>query len=64
MDVEEGATVSSVMRILEEEHPDLAPYSGYLMTAVNSQYVERSHALKEFDEVAFVPPVSGGSDHV
>lgn len=61
MDVEDGATVSSVMKRLEEEHPGLAPYTGFLMTAVNSEYVEKSHPLKEHDEVAFVPPVSGGS---
>lgn len=60
IDVEDGATVATIMNMLEGEHPNLSAYTGYLMTAVNSQYVERTHTLKEGDEVAFVPPVSGG----
>ena len=61
VDLEDGATVATLMRRLESDHPKLSPYVGYLMTAVNAQYVERSHPLKEGDEVAFIPPVSGGS---
>jgi molybdopterin converting factor small subunit len=60
MDMEDGATVSTLLRALEEGYPGLSAYSNYLMTAVNSQYVERTHSLQEGDEVAFVPPVSGG----
>ena len=31
-----------------------------LMYAVNREYVDRSHALRDGDEVALIPPVSGG----
>jgi MoaE-MoaD fusion protein len=32
-----------------------------LMLAVNREYVQRGHALHDGDEVALIPPVSGGS---
>ena len=32
-----------------------------LLYAVNREYVERDHALADGDEVALIPPVSGGS---
>jgi MoaE-MoaD fusion protein len=32
-----------------------------LLYAVNREYVERSHGLEDGDEVALIPPVSGGS---
>jgi molybdopterin synthase catalytic subunit len=32
-----------------------------LMVAVNRAYVERDHPLADGDEVAFIPPVSGGA---
>ena len=32
-----------------------------LLYAVNREYVERSHTLEDGDEVAVIPPVSGGS---
>jgi molybdopterin synthase catalytic subunit len=33
---------------------------GGLLYAVNREYVERSHELRDGDEVALIPPVSGG----
>ena len=30
------------------------------LVAVNMEYVDRSHAVKDGDEVAFFPPVTGG----
>ncbi|MGU3413559.1 molybdopterin synthase sulfur carrier subunit [Enterobacteriaceae bacterium C34A] len=38
----------------------LALEEGKLLTAVNQTLVESSHAIKEGDEVAFFPPVTGG----
>jgi sulfur-carrier protein len=31
-----------------------------ILAAVNHDYVERDHPLKDGDEVAFFPPVTGG----
>ena len=40
---------------------DLGEEPGGLLYAVNREYVERGHELHDGDEVALIPPVSGGS---
>ena len=40
---------------------DLGAEPGGLMYAVNREYVGRSHELQDGDEVALIPPVSGGA---
>jgi molybdopterin synthase catalytic subunit/molybdopterin converting factor small subunit len=39
----------------------LGPEPAGLLYAVNKEYVQREHELEEGDEVALIPPVSGGS---
>jgi molybdopterin synthase catalytic subunit len=39
----------------------LGPEPDGLLYAVNKEYVERGHELADGDEVAVIPPVSGGS---
>jgi molybdopterin synthase catalytic subunit len=39
---------------------DLGDEPGGLLYAVNREYVDRSHTLADGDEVALIPPVSGG----
>jgi MoaE-MoaD fusion protein len=41
---------------------DLGDEPGGLLYAVNREYVERSHELHDGDEVALIPPVSGGDN--
>jgi molybdopterin converting factor small subunit len=41
-------------------HPALAPYAGSLSAARNLEYTRLSAAVTEADEIAFMPPVSGG----
>jgi len=45
---------------LAKEHPELKPLSASRVVAVNQQHVPWDHPLKDGDEVAFFPPVSGG----
>jgi molybdopterin converting factor subunit 1 len=59
-DVGAGATIGSVWRQLVEEFPDLAGYERSISTAVNADYARMDHAVQDGDEVAFLPPVSGG----
>ena len=35
-------------------------YPGKVMTAVNHEYVDENYLLRDEDEVAFFPPVTGG----
>jgi molybdopterin converting factor subunit 1 len=40
--------------------PGLAPYTSSISCAVNEEYARWTTMLKDGDEVAFLPPVSGG----
>ncbi len=55
-----GATIGDLWRELEGEFPDLAPYERSISSAVNADYARMTHVLRADDEVAFLPPVSGG----
>ena len=59
-DVTPGATIGSVWRELAREFPDLAPYERTMSTAVNADYARMDHIVRDGDEIAFLPPVSGG----
>ncbi len=56
VDLGDGARVEDVWRALE-----LGDEPTGLVFAVNRAYVERGQALAEGDEVALIPPVSGGA---
>ena len=60
MRLSDGATVSDAASELLRLHPTLAGDSSRLMIAVNEEYQEHDYRLSENDEVAFIPPVSGG----
>ena len=55
-----GATVSDVWRGLVAEFPQMARYESSMSSAVNADYARMSAAVADGDEVAFLPPVSGG----
>ena len=55
-----GATIASVWRDLSGEFPEFAPYGRSISSAVNLDYARMDRALAEGDEIAFLPPVSGG----
>ncbi|MCC6599880.1 MAG: molybdopterin converting factor subunit 1 [Crocinitomicaceae bacterium] len=57
-EVPDNATVSELRSLLSLTYPQLGPLS--FAIAVNQQYVEDSVILTENDEVAIIPPVSGG----
>lgn len=57
-----GATAAQVFERLKQQYPRLASYSRSLVFAVNQEYADAETALKEGDEVALLPPVSGGAD--
>ena len=58
----EGDTVEQLLQRLVSDYPKLAGHTGTLMAAVNQEYAPRDTVLHDGDEVAFIPPVSGGSD--
>ncbi len=59
-DVPDGATAQTVWDQLTREFPPIAEYAGVTSCAVNEEYAKFSTVLHYGDEVAFLPPVSGG----
>jgi molybdopterin converting factor subunit 1 len=55
-----GATIRNVWRELAGEYPDFGPYERSISSALNADYAPMDQELREGDEVAFLPPVSGG----
>jgi molybdopterin synthase catalytic subunit len=56
-----GATVEDAWAAVVEAVPALAPGRRSLRFAVNGDYVDPSAPLADGDEIACIPPVSGGS---
>ena len=59
-EVDEGATVGALRRDLVERFPGLSGLSSALSVAVNAEYADESTVLRPGDQVALIPPVSGG----
>ena len=63
MQVAPGATIVDVWRQLKEQYPTMAHLSDTLLAARNHEYAALDSVVAEGDEIAFIPPVSGG-EHV
>src|SRR3990170_4398065 len=58
----EGLSVAEAFRTLCQRFPELADLGDSLMYAVNAEYVRPDHPLRSGDELALIPPVSGGAE--
>ena len=58
--VDDGVTLGEIWPLLVERHPDLAPMRDTLAFAVNDEYAVAEDIVLPGDEVAVLPPVSGG----
>jgi molybdopterin synthase sulfur carrier subunit len=58
--VPEGITVGELKQEIIAAFPDMAGITPSLSTAVNMEYAEDEEVLTTKDEVALIPPVSGG----
>ena len=57
----DGASVAELRALLVETHPACAALGARLRVAVNRRFAPDGAALADGDEVAFLPPVSGGA---
>jgi len=55
-----GATLAGVYALLRERHPSLPKAAG-VRGAINQEFSEWDAPVHDGDEVAFIPPVSGGA---
>ena len=60
LELPENSTVSDLVAHIRDIFPQLAPPEVDIVAAVNAEYVEGNQVLQQGDEVALIPPVSGG----
>jgi molybdopterin converting factor subunit 1 len=58
--VDAGATLGELWPLLADRHPELVPMRDTLAFAVNGEYARMDAGVSPGDEVAVLPPVSGG----
>jgi molybdopterin synthase catalytic subunit len=62
LDLPAGATVQDLLERCQVLAPEKDALWSSVAVAVNQEYVRGGHPLAEGDEVALLPPVSGGAD--
>jgi MoaE-MoaD fusion protein len=62
VEIEAGATAAALLASLAEKHAGFSQLAGRIQIAVNQKIVPLSEPLADGDEVALIPPVSGGAD--
>jgi molybdopterin converting factor subunit 1 len=59
-DIPPGSTIRTVWTALAGEYPGMAQYERSMSSALNADYARMDVEVHEGDEIAFLPPVSGG----
>ena len=57
----DGTALGGLFDELQQRIPQLSQFRGAIAMAVNYEYSGRDRALQDGDEVALIPPVSGGT---
>ena len=60
LELPQGATVGSLSEEVLRRYPTITGDGSRLVVAVNQEYADHGHVLSDGDEVALIPPVSGG----
>jgi molybdopterin converting factor subunit 1 len=60
MEVAPGTSAGGLWEMLVDFYPKLSGYSRSIQVAVNQDFADKQTELQPSDEVAFLPPVSGG----
>jgi molybdopterin converting factor small subunit len=64
MELAEGATVADLLRGFRGREIGREGFWDSMAVAVNQEYAKAGVVLKEGDEPALLPPVSGGSERI
>lgn len=60
LELSDGSTASGIVAPLIDKYPALSRYMHRVAYAVNLNYAAADAPLRDGDEVALIPPVSGG----
>jgi molybdopterin converting factor subunit 1 len=60
LELSPGDTVLHLLNLLCTRYPGIEPHRRYLRVAVNCSYSSLDQELRDGDEVAVIPPMSGG----
>jgi molybdopterin converting factor subunit 1 len=60
VEVEDDTDITGFLDVLKKAYPELGTLSETLIVSVNKEYATYDTILKNGDEVALLPPVSGG----
>ncbi len=60
LEAKTGTTVAGFKGLIKEHFPQLRNLENNLVIAVNSEFADNNQVLQEGDEVALLPPLSGG----
>ncbi len=60
VEVKDDTNISGLLEQLKQDHPGLGALTENLIVSVNREYAAYDTILKDGDDVALLPPVSGG----
>jgi sulfur-carrier protein len=60
LDLPSDTSVKSLIHLILEKHPALSNIIDMIQISVNYKIVDVDTILKDGDEIAFLPPISGG----
>ncbi|MDH4619665.1 molybdenum cofactor biosynthesis protein MoaE [Brevibacillus sp. AY1] len=58
----EQATVRDLLKAVAEQHPALSPLLNSCFVSINHEYAAPDYIISANDEIALLPPVSGGEE--
>jgi molybdopterin synthase catalytic subunit len=64
VEIRPNSTISDLFQLFVQRHATLEQRRPSILFAKNREFAPAAAVLAENDEIAFLPPVSGGSDHV
>jgi molybdopterin converting factor subunit 1 len=59
-EISDGATVADLLEDIFKKHPSLEKSRGHVVVTINKIAVQPTEKMHDGDEVAILPPVSGG----
>lgn len=62
IDIPSGSRLNDLIERLKKEYKAIAEFKTSIAYSINMEYAKGDEVLKEGDEIALIPPVSGGEE--